>query len=164
MSWNQAYLDAVGVPRWVPREVEETVTDEASVKAMLEADSAVKDAPEQTAVTVEAPGVKALVNNPNAKFSIIVSEQQQKAELQKAWKQLKFAWKQWQHQDFPASLYQFDSSSSYSITQLQSNSLLLVDTSHQLEDESVISAPKLFEDKKAWWELLQQVSSKSQLL
>lgn len=165
MSWNQAYLDAVGVPRWVPRETAEEVNDDATEVASEQVAEVVVDVVlETTEPATKTIGVKALVNNPQAKFAILVDEKEAKADLQKAWKQLKFAWKQWQKQEFPASLFQLDSESSYELSALEQQNIILLDTSNQSQQSQKISAPKLLSDKKQWWQLLQEVHEKSQLL
>lgn len=162
MSWNQAYLDAVGIPRWVPRETAEEASENPA-----QASEVVVDVVLETKEPNEAKAhlaVKALVNNPEAKFAILVDEKEAKADLQKAWKQLKFAWKQWQNQDFPASLFQLDSESTYELSALEQQNIILVDTSSQSQQTQKVSAPKLLSDKKQWWQLLQEVHEKSQLL
>ncbi len=163
MSWNNAYLDAVDVPRWIPREIDtaEVGSDDKVVNASAES---VQIQSSETSIDEPVHGVKALVNNPKAKFAILVSDEMPKADLQKAWKQLKFAWKQWQNQEFPASLFQLSLESDFSLSKLEKQDLLIIDTTKKSNQPQKISAPKLLEDKKMWWQLLQQVTDKSQLL
>ncbi|NVJ65410.1 MAG: hypothetical protein HWE16_02905 [Gammaproteobacteria bacterium] len=167
MSWDQAYLDAVGVPRWVPREIE-LAGAESEVEAESKADLQISTAEKTAESVINNPpnvklGVKALVNNPKAKFAILVDSKQPKAELQQSWKQLKFAWKQWHNQEFPASLFQLDTESEFSLTQLEQQNLLLIDTTEQSQQSQKITATPLLQDKKSWWQYLQQAADKSQL-
>ncbi len=152
MSANQAYLDAIGVPVWVPREF--AVTEKETTDNLEH----------ELAEATQELFVKALVNHPDAKFAILVAADEERAALQKAWKQLKFAWKQWHHQELPANLYQMDTASNYPLTTLRESNLLLVDTCKVSNDEMTLDAPKLLTNKKVWWQLLQQIAQQSQLL
>ncbi len=165
MSWNQAYLDAVGVPRWIPRQSDEEIEAVVEEKSTpLEVIVEKSTAAETSNEPQSSLGIKALVNNPDAKLAILVSQHENKADLQKAWKQLKFAWKQWQNEELPASLFQLNSESTYSLDNLESQQLIVIDTCNQSGQIQKIEAPAMLNDKKAWWQLLQLAHEKSQLL
>ncbi|WP_251359324.1 hypothetical protein [Kangiella sp. TOML190] len=192
MTDQLAYLDAIGVPRWVLREsavevsvetsvepstetpIEESLVSKSEVKAPSTAASAENKAVEQAASIY----LKALVSNPKAKAAIIAAQSPSKAQLQQNWKQLKFAWKQWQNSEFPVSLYQITDDSSYSLAHLKQQKLVLINAMEppeQQQSESLSSnsnhgfmlqAPAFgaVGNKKAWWQLLQELQQKIELL
>ncbi len=193
MSWNTAYLDALGIARWELREqqpqeeqadakLEQTeAKEQVASKSVVQDEAAINEAvsnksPE--AILVESSkigeaeqlqnvGIKALVNHPHAKFAVLVAAEASKKELQMAWKQLKFAWKQWQNQEIPASLFQLDPNSDYQLSQIEAQQLILLDTTDASNQEQKMQAPQLSnlaKEKKLWWSLLQQVQQRSQLL
>ncbi|MRX28440.1 hypothetical protein [Kangiella sp. HZ709] len=193
MSWNTAYLDALGIARWELRDeqprheqadakIEQPeAKEQMAFKSAVQDETAINEAASKksrNATLVESSetgvtgqhqnvGIKALVNHPNAKFAVLVSAEASKKELQMAWKQLKFAWKQWQNQEIPASLFQLDPNSDYQLSQIETQQLILLDTTDTSDQEQKMQAPQLShlaKEKKLWWNLLQEVQQRSQLL
>ncbi len=192
MSWNTAYLDALGIARWELREqqpqeeqadakLEQTeAKEQVASKSVVQDEAAINEATSNNSSDtslVESSktgvaqhqnvGIKALVNHPNAKFAVLVAAEASKKELQMAWKQLKFAWKQWQNQEIPASLFQLDPNSDYQLSQIEAQQLIILDTTDASNQEQKMQAPQLSnlaKEKKLWWSLLQQVQQRSQLL
>lgn len=189
MDQNDAYLQALGIPQWVPREVAELDEGEPLSDSATQSEAASNDANDKIVDHVvvdvveqsatKAPElepsdsanvrVKALVNNPDAKFVIVVSGDLSRADLQLFWKQIKFAWQRWhedakeQNKKFPASLFQLDSTSDYSLQNIQQQGVLLIGDSDIVQQEASLQLPKAG-DKKALWQLLQTISEKIELL
>lgn len=194
MNQNDAYLQALGIPQWVPREVAESdesfesaVRNDAvegevaeDVKADIQlgenfdkvgtTSSAVntntKDSvTNKTEKTTQSIAIKALVNHPEAKFVLVVPESLGRNELQLFWKQIKFAWLQWHDQDKDFPA---------SLFQVDTNSDYLLENIQQQNVLLVTSAEICQQEtslelpnlthKKALWQLLQTISEKVELL
>lgn len=176
MNQNDAYLQALGIPQWVPREVAEPDESfESAVRNDAVEGEAVEDVTvntntedsvtNKTEKTTQSIAIKALVNHPEAKFVLVVPESLERNELQLFWKQIKFAWLQWhdQDKDFPASLFQVDTNSDYLLENIQQQNVLLVTSAEICQQETSLELPNLTH-KKALWQLLQTISEKVELL
>ncbi|MCW8856592.1 MAG: hypothetical protein OQJ95_04460 [Kangiella sp.] len=159
-TWNRSYLEAIGLPVWVSRQVPvadiicEQVDAEAKEKAQAEQTSLL------SFISVEV--------STQAEVYILITSEQNLKQAQSNFQSLKQAWKQWQATEFRLALAQLveqanATAEAESIDNLTGKKVLLSTTgSIKLADLSVEKAPSLdwqcTDDKKSWWQLLQRLA------
>lgn len=164
--WNRSYLEAIGLPVWVSRQVDDSVSSvsdgstEEAVKVRPQAQA--QPQPETRMDYVHVSG------NPQSKVYLLVTADQDLQKLQDNFKALEQAWKQWQGSDLPLALVtlveQSDATTgSESVQSLEGKRVLLsTNQSFELASLSVEQAPDLNwqspKEKKGWWQLLQSLA------
>ena len=161
--WNRSYLEAMSVPVWVSRQ--ETVATEQEESAVTaKPESQVAETPAEQATTF---GFVSVAGNVQAKTCILVTAEQDLQQAKNNFQLLVQAWKQWQETDLPLALLQLveDDNSTVKaepINDLKDKQLLFSSTQTvELPHLNVRQVPTLnwqsASDKKAWWQLIQNL-------
>ncbi|ACV26221.1 hypothetical protein [Kangiella koreensis] len=160
-SWNRSYLEAMSVPVWVSRQeaIANIVTEPAEAEVATKADGQLE---QETTL-----GFVSVVGDMQAKICILVTADQDLQQAKSNFLLLAQAWKQWQDTDLPLTLLQLveqdhSTENAEPINDLKEKQLLLASSqSLELPHLTVKPAPTLnwqsASDKKAWWQLIQQL-------
>ena len=167
-QWNRAYLDAIGVPVWVPRQLPRHLTETSSSHATQVEEASVayeiKHNPTEECAVIEKVVeqnkhyISRVIDQEKASYSLIVGESCDTELAKQAYQQLQYAWRAWQESEFPMSLYQLSAEG----VGIGASPGTLVLAGLNLMETNAIKAPELTLDnpsnKRKWWQLLQQLA------
>lgn len=160
-SWNRSYLEAMNVPVWVSRleVVTNIATESVEAEVSTKADAQLV---QETALSFVS-----VAGNLNSVTCILVTEDQDLQQAKSNFLLMAQAWKQWQDTDLPLALLQLveqehSTENAEQINELKDKQLLLASNqSLDIPHLIVKPAPTLnwqsASDKKAWWQLIQQL-------
>ena len=163
-DWNRAYLDAMGVPIWTPRDLH---SDGVVEDLPQPSDSSKEFISSQTQASPVVIQVTSVIGNNAASHLLVISDKLNLQQASKDFQQLQNAWLQWTGTQLPMALVQVSEQGQslqefkQAVVVADSELLAMVSQSESVEH---LQSPALSlaepQSKKAWWQFFQELAVK----